>query len=71
MGVGREEDAWPKCLQVCEKFLANWKDAFRAFMDLEKEFDTIDWHGRVYGVRVYRGGGKLLKAAPQGAVNGL
>ena len=40
--------------QVCEKYLANGKYLFWAFMDLEKAYDTID---RVYGV-----GGKLLKA---------
>ena len=48
--------------QVCKKYLANGKDVFCAFMDLEKPFDTIDRHGmwqmqKVYGVR-----GKLLKA---------
>ena len=41
--------------QVCEKYLANGKDVFWAFMDLEKAYDTIDRHGmwqmlRVYGV---------------------
>ena len=41
--------------QVCEKHLANGKDVFWAFMDLEKAYDTIDRHGmwqmlRVYGV---------------------
>ena len=30
--------------QVCEKYLANGKDVFRAFMDLEKAYDTIDRH---------------------------
>ena len=28
--------------QVCEKYLANGKDVFWAFMDLEKASDTID-----------------------------
>ena len=28
--------------QVCEKYLANGKDAFWAFMDLEKANDAID-----------------------------
>ena len=28
--------------QVCEKYLANGKDVFWAFMDLEKAYDTID-----------------------------
>ena len=31
--------------QVCEKYLANGKDIFLAFMDLEKACDTIDRHG--------------------------
>ena len=30
--------------QVCEKHLANGKDVFRAFMDLEKAYNTIDRH---------------------------
>ena len=30
---------------VCEKYLANGKDVFWAFMDLEKAYDTIDRHG--------------------------
>ena len=28
--------------QVCETFLANGKDVFYAFMDLENAYDTID-----------------------------
>ena len=39
MGLGRVEDAWTKCFavkQVCEKHLADGKDVFWAFMDLEK-----------------------------------
>ena len=48
--------------QVYEKYLVNGKDVFRAFMDLEKAYDTIDRHGmwqilRVYGVRL-----KLFKS---------
>ena len=31
--------------QVCEKYLANWKDEFWEFLDLEKAYDTSDWHG--------------------------
>ena len=31
--------------QACEKYLAIGKDVFRAFMDLEKAYDTIDRHG--------------------------
>ena len=48
--------------QVCEKFLANWKDVFWAFMDLEKAYDTIDRHGMWQMLKVYGVGGKLLKA---------
>ena len=32
-------------MQVCEKYLANGKDVFWAFMDSEKAYDTIDRHG--------------------------
>ena len=28
--------------QVCEKYLANGKDVFWAFVDLENAYDTID-----------------------------
>ena len=31
--------------QVYEKYIANRKDLFCAFMDLEKAYDTIDRHG--------------------------
>ena len=31
--------------QVCENYLANGKDVFWEFMDLEKAYDTIDRHG--------------------------
>ena len=48
--------------QVCEKYLANGKDVFWAFMDLEKAYDTIDSHGMWQMLRVYGAGGKLLKA---------
>ena len=48
--------------QVCEKYLANGKDVFWAFMDLEKAYDTIDPHGMWQMPRVYGVGGKLLKA---------
>ena len=30
--------------QVCEKYVANGKDVFWAFVDLEKAYDTIDRH---------------------------
>ena len=45
-----------------EKYLANGKDVFWAIMDLEKAYDTIDLYGRCQMLRVYRVGGKLLKA---------
>ena len=48
--------------QVCEKYLANGKYVFWAFMDLEKAYDTIDRHGMWQMMRVYGVGGKLLKA---------
>ena len=48
--------------QVCEKYLANWKDVFWAFMDLEKAYDTVDRHGMWKMLRVYGVGVKLLKA---------
>ena len=38
--------------QVCEKYLANGKDVFWAFMDLEKAYDTIDQHGMWQMLRV-------------------
>ena len=48
--------------QVCEKYQANGTDVFRESMDLENSYDTIDWHGMWQMLRVYRVGGKLLKA---------
>ena len=48
--------------QVCEKYLANGKDVFWAFMDMEKAYDTIDRHGMWQMLRAYGVGGKLLKA---------
>ena len=48
--------------EVCEKYLANGKDVFCAFVDLEKAYDTIDRHGMWQMPRVYGVGGKLLKA---------
>ena len=47
--------------RVCEKYRANGKDVFWAFMDLEKANDTIDRHGMWQMLRVYESGGKLLK----------
>ena len=48
--------------QVCEKFVANGKDVFEAFMDFEKAHDKIDRHGMWQMLRVYGVGGKLLKS---------
>ena len=68
VGLGWIEDAWTKCLsegrQICEKYLANGKDVFWAFMDLEKAYDTIDRHGMWQMLRVQAVGGKLFKAVP-------
>ena len=47
---------------VCEKYPANGKDVFWAFMELEKTYDTINRHGIWQMLRVYGVGGKLLKA---------
>ena len=46
--------------QICEKYLANEKDVFWAFMDLGKEYDTIDRHGMFRMLRVYGVVGRLL-----------
>ena len=43
--------------QVCEKYLANGKDVFCGFMDLEKAYDTIDRHAMWQMLRVYGVGG--------------
>ena len=50
--------------QVCEKYLANGKDVFWAFinLDLERTYDTIDRHGMWQMLRVYGVGGKFLRA---------
>ena len=47
---------------VCEKYLANVKDVFLAFMDLKKAYDTIYRHGMWQMLRLYGVGEKLLKA---------
>ena len=48
--------------QMCEKYLANGKDVFWTFMDLEKAYDTMDRHVMWQMQRVYGVGGKLLKS---------
>ena len=61
MGLGRGcMDQVFAVRQVREKYLANGKDVFLAFMDLEKAYDTIDQHGTCQMLRVYEVGGKLL-----------
>ena len=48
--------------QVCDKYLANKKDVFWAFIDLEMAYDTIDRHCMWQMLRGNGVGGKLLKA---------
>ena len=55
-------DKWVCSKAYCENYLANGKDIFLTFMDLEKAYDTIDWHGMWKMLRVYGVGGTLLKA---------
>ena len=48
MGLGKGRGCKDQVLairQVCEKHLANGKDVFWAFMDLEEAYYTIDQHG--------------------------
>ena len=39
--------------QVLEKYLANGKDEFWEFMELEKAYDKIDRQGKFQGKGVY------------------
>ena len=55
----------------CEKYLANGKDVFWDFMDLENSHDTIDRHGMWQMLRVYGVGGKLLKAVQSFRVDSM
>ena len=48
--------------RLCEKYLANGKDVFWMFMNLEKAYDMINQHGMWVILRVYGVLGKLLKA---------
>ena len=57
--------------QVFEKYLANGKGVFWAFMDLEKAYDTIDLHGMWQMLRVYGVGGKLSKAVQSFYIDGI
>ena len=51
--------------QVCGKYLANGKDVFWAFMDLEKAYDTIDRHGMWQMLRLYGVGGKFVESSAE------
>ena len=53
------------CIQVCEKYLANGKDVFWAFMDLEKACDTIDQNGMCQMLKLNVLDSKLLKAVQE------
>ena len=47
VGLDRVDGAFRKFFdirQVCEMYIANGKDVFCAFMDLEKAYDTINRH---------------------------
>ena len=48
-------------VQVCEKYLANGKDVFWAFIDLQNAYDTIYRHGMWQMLRVYGVGGNCRK----------
>ena len=52
--------------EVLKKYLANGKDVFWAFIDLEKTYDTIDRHGMWQMLRVHGVGGNFLKAVQNG-----
>ena len=47
---------------MCEKYLPNGKDVFRAFIDLEKAYDTTNWQDMWQLLRVNGVAEKLLKA---------
>ena len=57
--------------QVCNKYLANVKDSFWEFMDLEKSYEMTDRHSMWHIVGVYGVGGKLLNAAQSFYANGI
>ena len=48
--------------QECAKYLANLKDVFWAFMNLETAYDAIDRHGLWQMLIVYAVGGNFMKA---------
>ena len=48
--------------QVCDKYLTIRKDVFEALMDFKTAYDTIDRHGMLWMLIVYRVWGKSLKA---------
>ncbi len=50
---------------MCEKYLAEGKDVFWAFMDLEKAYDRTDMEGLWTVLRLYGLGGRLLKRSEE------
>ena len=62
MALGRVEEVFA-VRQVCEKYLANGKDVFWAFMDLEKAYDTIDWPWYVADVKSVWSLRKILESS--------
>ena len=48
--------------QICEKYLANGKDVYFAFLDLEKAYDRVDRDAMWNVLRLYGIGGRLLQA---------
>ena len=65
VGLGRVEDEAFAVRKVCEKYLANGKNLFWAFMDFGNAYDTIDWPGMWHLLRVYGFGGKLLESGAE------
>ena len=49
--------------------MKNENDVFCALMNLEKAYDTTDWHGMLKMLRVYGFRGKVLKAVQRFFVN--
>ncbi len=45
---------------IIEKMLAKDKNAYAAFMDLEKAYDRVDWEAFWDVLRIYGVGGRLL-----------
>ena len=47
--------------QICEKYLGKGKDAYFAFLDLEKAYDRVDRDAMWNVLRLYGIGGRLLQ----------